>query len=115
MSTAQAPPGLSVPRPSIAATSYPLAGNSASALPGAATECGQTAHSWLTRDRLGDALVRAARRVGRPLDAGRLLLYTGIQRWIDPALADEVLGELVAAGRLTCEWDRPDLFTRSLV
>lgn len=75
--------------------------------------------SWLTRERIAAALVRAARRAGKPLDAGDLAATAGIGHLLPVRLRDEVLAELAHSGDLILErrqnpralWERSELYS----
>lgn len=123
MALFDAPQGAPVPRALTVQTSYlPRAGES-SVEPSKHAEftdiSGDSARAtWLNRRRVGDALVRAAHRVGRPLDTVTLVAAANLGRWVTKAIVEDVITELVAAGRLICE-ERPHprspLFVRTKV
>jgi hypothetical protein len=94
------PPGAPAPRASI---SYPSQHRTSSI--GGENRVG-IPRPWLTRARIGDALVRAARRIGRPLEFDQLVAAATLAHLVSRAVLDDVLVELAAAGRLLVE-DRP--------
>lgn len=60
---------------------------------------------WLDRPRIADALIRAARRMDRPLRRDQLVAAAKLRRTMLPVnTVEDVLEELSAAGRLICEW-----------
>lgn len=60
---------------------------------------------WLDRPRIAEALIRAARRMDRPLRRDQLVHAAKLRRSVLPVnTVEDVLDELSAAGRLICEW-----------
>lgn len=116
MAPMQAPTGVSVPRPSDALTSYSTPPRSASGVRHSQAEISDLSPSTrVGLAAIGQALVSTACNSARPLTAGELVASAGLSRWVDGPTADEVLGELVAAGRLARGHRWNSLFERVVV
>jgi hypothetical protein len=101
MAPHQAPERVSVPRPSHVPSSYPEEAAATSGDPGSRVHfTGISPPDWLTHDVACSALVRAARRAGRPLDADQLARAADIHRRMSTRLRDQLLDELARGGDL---------------
>lgn len=104
MQALQAPARVSVPRPFTAQASYTDGPTESSAEPPKRAEFTDVSASiWLTRGRIGDALARAAERVGKPMKAELLLAAARLTTYVPRAVLEEELAVLVNAGRLDVE------------
>ena len=100
-----------------ARTSYPLVQSESSPADGS---CDQMSHaSWLTPERAAAALVRAARRSGKPLEADQLAAAAGIAHVLGGPGSRRLIAELARAGELilerrqhpNCLWARIEVYS----
>lgn len=99
MASIQAQERVSVPRPLSVQTSYSPASPESSDKPPKPAEFTNDSE-WLTRGRIGDALVAAARRQTGPVKGEVLLASARLTAHVPPPVLVEELAVLVNAGRL---------------